>query len=156
MRRFVAIVALGLLPLTLVGCSRGEVTPLLPNPPARTTSGEVAMFATGPDRPASAIAILSSSPRTGMDDATMARHVEDLQAAAQRAGADLVTEMRLLTVKKSGYIEDPLTPFPSPKQGDYEQYIMRGTAMVYDTPAVDVQPLSNDPTPAIPPIDPNA
>jgi hypothetical protein len=125
----VSLAALLLTPLAGSGC--GEYKMLVSNPPARQTAGAPELFATGAERPGRIIAVVQSSARAGLEDAVLAKHVRELRRAASRAGADAVINIRMLTVKKEGYIYDEAPPFPAAKQGAYARYIMRGEAVVY-------------------------
>jgi hypothetical protein len=112
------------------GC--GEYHMMAQDPPPRQTEGDPQLFATGAGREGTVIAVVQSRPRSGLDDATMAKHVREVRGAARRAKADAVINLRVLTVKKEGFVSDPAPPFPAIKQDAYARYIMRGDAIVYD------------------------
>ena len=57
--------------------------------------------------------------------------LEDLKAKACAAGADAVVKVQLLEQKKRGFVNNPRTPFPSWKQGEWQEYFFRGTGIKY-------------------------
>lgn len=114
------------------GCGRARIHPLVAQAPPRLTTGEPEVFATTPERPYREIAVITTQPRQGMEDEVLRVHLKALRRAAERAGADAVMNVRLLTVKKEGYVRDPAPPFPAVKQGAWAEYVLRGTAVVYD------------------------
>jgi hypothetical protein len=124
------------------GCARGRIHRLDPNPPPRLTEGEPEVFATTPDRPWREIAVVMTTTREGMDDEVLAKHVREIKKAARRAGADAVINARLVTVKKTGYVRDPNTPFPSATQGEWAEYQMKGSAVVYVETDAAGQPMA--------------
>jgi hypothetical protein len=59
---------------------------------------------------------------------------EDLRKKARSLGADAVIRVKMLSRKKEGFVNDPTTPFCSFRQGESEDYFLRGVAVKYVCP----------------------
>ncbi len=77
------------------------------------------------------VAIIQSRSYASKDENTKARQLEELKRLARKLGADAVQEIRLLTKRAQGYVIDDRVPFPAWKQGKYNLYFLRGTAIRY-------------------------
>ena len=89
------------------------------------------------------VAIIQSRSYASKDENTKARQLEELKRLARKLGADAVQEIRLLTKRAQGYAIDDRVPFPAWKQGKYNLYFLRGTAIRYteNSPAAGDTPL---------------
>lgn len=89
------------------------------------------------------VAIIQSRSYSSKDEKTKAGQLEELKRLARKLGADAVQEIRLLTKRAQGYVIDDRVPFPAWKQGKYNLYFLRGTAIRYteNSPAAGETPL---------------
>lgn len=62
---------------------------------------------------------------------TLVKQARDVQAKGQAVGADAVIRVRSLSNKIRGFKENPDTPFFSVRQGESNDYFVRGTAIKY-------------------------
>lgn len=62
---------------------------------------------------------------------TLVKQARDVQTKGQAVGADAVIRVRSLSNKITGFKENPDTPFFSVRQGESNDYFVRGTAIKY-------------------------
>ena len=75
------------------------------------------------------LAIIESSPYPFVDDEVKLEQIEELRRKTRRLGGNAVQDVRILAKVIRGFVVDERTPFTSWKQGTYEVYFMRGTAV---------------------------
>jgi hypothetical protein len=81
------------------------------------------------------IAIIQTPASDKKDKETRERQLADIRHLARKIGADGVQDVRWLSLEGRGWVWDPYTPFPSAKQGRYQQFFLRGEAIKYvETP----------------------
>jgi len=90
--------------------------------------------------PLTEIAIIDSRSYAYVDDEVKLKQLEELRAKARRLGANTIQDVRILAKVARGMVLDERTPFTSWKQGVYEMFFMRGTAVL--TP--EAEPASFD------------
>ncbi len=79
------------------------------------------------------IAVIESTAYPSDDKDTRNKQLEEMKEKARGLGADAIDDLRVLTKKIKGYTLDERTPFISWKQGNYELFFLRGTAVVYES-----------------------
>ena len=79
------------------------------------------------------VAVIDSSAYADDSDETRIKQLEELKKKARRMGADAIQDVRILAKNVRGFTVDERTPFPSLKQGKYNLYFMRGTAIIYES-----------------------
>lgn len=57
--------------------------------------------------------------------------LEDLKGKGRAAGADALIRVKMLHRVRTGFKNNPRTPFPSVEQGEWRDYFMRGIAIKY-------------------------
>lgn len=96
--------------------------PLDPDEPVDLYIGELS----GPHE---ALAVIETDAASYVDDTVKQRQMDQLRAKARRLGANAVYDVQILPKRVKGFTVDERTPFPSWRQGRYELYFMRGTAV---------------------------
>lgn len=77
------------------------------------------------------IAIISSQRTAERSRGAREAQFEELKERARRIGADGIENLRVETATVRGFVADPRVPFTAFKQGDFELYFVRGTAVRY-------------------------
>ncbi len=77
------------------------------------------------------IAYVDSYSCLERDEETVKAQLEDLDANARAAGADGLIRLKQLAIKKTGFVNNPRTPFPSVQQGETKYYFFRAVAIKY-------------------------
>jgi uncharacterized protein YbjQ (UPF0145 family) len=91
------------------------------------------------------VAIIQSTSYANKDEKTKARQLEEMKRIARKLGADAVQEIHLLTKKAQGYVMDGRPPLPAWKQGKYNLYFLRGTAIRYtDHPSTPTESVPSE------------
>ena len=130
---------LALLTLTacvaLAGCASGVKVKRLTdfNYLSTPRSAEIEVFVGEVDRPKIEIAYLQSEPLDGTDNDAKAYQLDKLRAKARELGANAIDNVRLIPLEARGMVPDPAVPFTAWKQGRYNLYALRGTAIRYVT-----------------------
>jgi hypothetical protein len=118
--------------------------------PARAKTEEVKLFVNEVRRPHVKVALVQSFSDAEPTAEVKKEQLEDLMREARRVGADAVMSVRQLNSRVRGFVPDERVPFPSWRQGRYELYFMRGTAIKFvdeATAAAAAQPESAIPVP---------
>jgi len=101
----------------------GQTHPANPNPSAiRTYIGEL-------DTPHSEIAYVHSYSSDNKRVATRREQLVDLQKRAAKVGADAIMDVQLLAEEHRGVTLNRTTPLRTPRQGEFQRYFLRGTAV---------------------------
>jgi uncharacterized protein YbjQ (UPF0145 family) len=126
-----ALAALGV--AFAAGCSGVRVIPLADDMPRqpKPDSFEVRLFVNKVLTSHREIAIIESEALPDMSDESKAAQLRQIQDEARRLGADAVHDMRQLKQRVQGMVVDRNVPFRAYKQGRYDLYFWRGTAIVY-------------------------
>jgi hypothetical protein len=137
-------VALAIALLGSVACHTSSIKRLTTTHfPPKSNSAPIELYVGTVSRPHTALAIIQSKSDAKKDEKTKAGQLEELKRLARKLGADAVQEIRLLTKKAQGYVVDERVPFAAWKQGKYNLYFLRGTAIRYteDSPVASETPL---------------
>ena len=116
--------------LVFAGCTSTKVYRLTEEQfPATQNPEDVRLFLGQVQRPHVRIAHVNSYLDRDKTVATKREQLEDLRRRAARLGAEAVVSVRLLREKHRGYELDPTVPFGALRQGQYDLYFLRGTAI---------------------------
>lgn len=111
-----------------------DFPPLPENTPVELWVGES-------DRPRIPIAIISSQRTAERSAAARQAQLDELRARARRMGAHAIENLRVERAEVRGFVADPRVPFTAFKQGEFELYFVRGTAVRYtDAPSPSAAP----------------
>ena len=94
-------------------------------------SEEIKLFVNDVQRPHVALAVVESFSRRETDTETKRQQLLDLRQRARDLGADAIVNVRFLNNEIRGFVVDEAVPFRSYRQGRYEMYFLRGTAIKY-------------------------
>ena len=97
--------------------------------PPKPSDAEIKLFVNEVRRPHVKVAIVQSFADTEPDAEKKREMLEALTREARRVGADAVMNVRQLRNKVRGAVVDEAVPFRAYKQGRYDMYFMRGTAI---------------------------
>lgn len=75
------------------------------------------------------VAIIESDAYSFVDNEKKKLQVDQLREKARGLGANAVQNVHILTKRVKGYTIDERVPFTAWQQGEYELYLMRGTAI---------------------------
>lgn len=141
-----AVVVL-LVALVAVGCAARRRYMLTTERFAPTpASQEVKLYVNEVRRPHIKIAIVQSFADPEPDAERKRKMLEALTSEARRLGADAVMNVRQLKNQVRGAVVDEAVPFQSYKQGRYDMYFMRGTAIRFvDEPTTQTLPSTISP-----------
>ncbi|MFH0794530.1 MAG: hypothetical protein V2A74_10925 [bacterium] len=119
--------------LALAGCGSGvEVKRLTAFNYLSTPRGaEIEVFVGQVNRPKIEIAYLQSEPLDAADNEAKAYQLDKLRSKARQLGANAIDNVRLVALEAHGMVLDPAVPFTAWKQGNYNLYALRGTAIRY-------------------------
>ncbi|NUP91030.1 MAG: heavy metal-binding domain-containing protein [Candidatus Sumerlaeia bacterium] len=129
-----------------------------PNFPRRPEGAQVDLWVGETSRPNIPIAVISSRRTAERSREAREAQIEELRERARRMGADAIENVRVETAEVRGFVGDPMVPFTAWKQGEFELYFVRGTAIRYtggappmpaDPPqgSLDAAPISTSPAP---------
>lgn len=137
----------------LAGCSTRKYYPLTEQKFDSTPDGqEVKLFVNEVQRPHIKIAHVESFSDRERDPETVRKQLEDLKRRSRDLGADAVVNVREYRNQVRGFVVDERVPFRAYRQGRFELYMLRGTAIRYvETPeeaAAANTTLTTEPPPA--------
>jgi hypothetical protein len=129
--RSLLLLPLALILLPLLACG-GPRARLLTDSPRRPFDPQerVDLYIGQLEPPFEEVAVIDSDAYPEVTDEIKQRQIEQLQARARQRGANTLHEVRILAKQVKGFTPDEKTPFASWKQGRYELYFMRATAIV--------------------------
>jgi hypothetical protein len=117
--------------LLSVACAGPRMKSLTDKPlPARHPGERVDVYVGKLEPPFEPVAIVDSDAYPYVTDEVKERQIEQLQARARGLGANTLHEVRILTKQVKGFTPDEKVPFASWKQGSYDLYFMRATAIL--------------------------
>lgn len=126
------ITVVALLALLLAGCGQPSMKRLSFEKFPRTPKDEpIDLYIGRVSEPHQSIAIINSISLSENDTQAKQKQLEDLRKRARRLGADAVHDIRILPREVRGFVVDENVPFRSFKQGRYNLYMLRGTAIKY-------------------------
>jgi hypothetical protein len=135
----VRFLTLAFIVAVLGGCESAHIHRLTDHKyPPKSRDAEIEAFFGAVERPHERIALIDSQTEESKDDEAKARMLEQLRQKARKLGADAVADVRLLSREGTGWVWDEATPFPAPKQGPYNLFFLRGEAIKYIDPSVDL------------------
>lgn len=102
--------------------------------PAGKSPADVPLYRQDIDEQYVQIAHIDSYVCQDPDEGCTKAMLKDLEAKARIAGADAVIRVKMLANKRTGFIENPRTPFISLQQGKWEENFFRGIAIKYTRP----------------------
>ena len=97
----------------------------------RGPGSEVEIWVGETDRDKIALAVIRSDSSAERTREAREMQLEQLRETARRLGAHAVENVRVETTEVRGFVADPRVPFTAVKQGEYELYFIRGTAIRY-------------------------
>ncbi len=130
--RFLSIVAVSLIGASLIGCSSKRVYPLVEKSlPATPADQDVRLYVNALERPLVELAYIDSTAYPERDPETVQKQLKELTDKARKMGADAVMSVEVLDEKIRGMVIDEAVPFRAYRQGNFELYFIRGTAVKY-------------------------
>ena len=127
------------------GCETSRVHRLTPEVFPPTASEEsIKLFVNQVRRPHIRIAHIQSTADISRDPEVRRAQLEQLRAEARALGADAVMDIQQLQNRVRGMVIDERVPFRAYRQGNYELYFLRGTAIRFvdeEAAAAFVDPL---------------
>jgi len=130
--RLLLAASLVALSIAAVGCSSKRVYPLTTRAfPATPPGAEVKLYVNEVTRPHVQIAHIQSFSDREQDTETVRRQLLDLDKRARKLGADAIVNVRKLDNRVRGAVVDEAVPFRAYRQGTYNLYMMRGTAIKF-------------------------
>jgi uncharacterized protein YbjQ (UPF0145 family) len=125
---------LALASITLSGCFGPRMQRLdEAKYPRRPSMYPIELYISEAFQPNRKIAIIESTAFPVDTDEARWEAIGELEDKARRLGADAIEDLHLHTKRVQGFTADERTPFPSIKQGYYELFFMRGTAIIYES-----------------------
>lgn len=122
----------GLLAIMASGCTRHTVHPVTDYASVeRPREREIPIYSEAGPHQGVPVALVQSRRLRDRSDDSLRVQLEDIRRAALDANADAVVNLELLPVRRTGFEEDPMTPFLSPRQNTWMEYVLRGTAVIY-------------------------
>jgi hypothetical protein len=116
-----------------IGCAGPRTKMLAPQPLKRLDAdARVDVYVGTIQTPHQDVAIIESDAFAYVDDPIKLKQLDQLRLKARRRGANAIQDVQILTKRVRGYMADERVPFASMKQGFYELYFMRGTAIHVD------------------------
>ncbi|MCB2154107.1 hypothetical protein KQI84_04425 [bacterium] len=130
MRRAILLILIAA--LAMAGCSSTKVYRLTEERfPATKNPDDVRLFLGQVQRPHIRIAYVNSYLDREKTVLTKRDQLQDLRRRAAKLGAEAVVNVQLLREKHEGFEMDPTVPFSALRQGQYNLYFLRGTAIRY-------------------------
>jgi hypothetical protein len=120
--------------------------------PAGISPSEIPLYRQDINRQYVQIAHIDSYTCREPGDAEVQDMLNDLKNKARAAGADAVIRVKMLSNKRTGYIDNPRTPFRSVQQGSWEDHFFRGIAIKFTgRPSGDTEEVQEPSLPPPPP-----
>lgn len=127
-----AFLSVLLMALGLAACSPQRVYHLTWNRfPPTPEDQEIKLYVTELNRPYVPIAHVQSFTARDRDTETVRGQLRDVKNRSRNLGADAVINVRQLKNRIRGYVVDDAVPFRAYEQGEYERYLVRGTAIKF-------------------------
>lgn len=137
MRAVGAVVLAG---MVLAGCSAQRVYPLTDRTFPPTPAGqEIKLYTNAIRRPHLKLAYVQSTSDVESSPESRVKQLEQLREQARALGADAVVEVRELKNKVRGAVPDEAVPFRAYRQGRYNLYFLRGTAVRFVEPGEEAE-----------------
>jgi len=99
--------------------------------PALPANAPVEIWVGETSRPKQLLAIISSSRTAERSRESREAQLEELRVRAREMGAHAIENIRVETAEVNGVVADPRVPFTAFKQGEFDLYFFRGTAVRY-------------------------
>jgi len=127
--------------LVVLGCSATNVHRLTEEKyPRKSKDAEVKLYINAVTEKHVPIALVNSFAAGEDTPEIRRRQLADIQKRSRKLGADAVMNVRALKNRGRGMIPDDNVPFSAVKPGNYTQYFLRGTAIVYVTEDAETTP----------------
>jgi len=131
-----------LLLVASAGCKRYEVRRLTYYESAdRPRDRDVPMYSGDGPHKGIEIAVVQSRRAGDRSERNLQRQYDDLRRAALDLNADAIVQIEMLPARRAGFMRDPLTPFPAPKMGEWKEYVLQGSAVVYPVKELALKPV---------------